>query len=1460
MRDPVLAEAATVAVAKAILDSASTATARALSGAVVDRVFGDPQERAVAHAVRYALDRLERAHGEVGAKLFDQHFLTHSGAPVLARYLSPGERPRPEELAEEWSAQISHGSRHHDWDEIAAPACDFLVWFEHGLRGQDALRPLLDSWAADATATATARMAALIGGQPRRVLIDPQSMYRDLGVDRFTGREWLLRELAAFLGSQRSGCFVLEGAAGLGKSTLLAWLARERGYTHHFVRLAVGREDQNAALSNLSVQISDEWGIAGPAALRGPDVQPHEFRQLLEQAALERDRLRPGRRIVLVIDGLNEATAPPAGQNVLGLPHSLPDGVYLIVSQQPVHVPLRIEPRYVCTLDARDERNRDDLRRYVRASIKRSPISDAVEDARASAEEVVNALVSKSAGVWIYIEYLLREIERGGRTLETLGELPHGLWQYYADHCRRLRDRDRDRWEGYDVPLLTTLAVTQEPVTLTVLAALAGVCHDARAEDVIDDWLPFLERGVQEKRYVLYHDSLRTFLAGRAPSGLTGGEAAIAGRLARATCAAQDRIVSRYLSEWGGLATDLGQLRDQKRAAIDDGYGLRHIVAHLEASGRHDDLRGLLRAEWPGSPRPENAWHTAQSQAGDHGRYLRDVDRARRAAQTATDEALKKGEPAVSAGDEFGYALLIGSVNSQRLKLGPALLVALLRHRLWTEARAVAESEQIPDPAVRAKALAALAPQLGGERLDRALADTFIASRTITEDWLRASALTALAPHLRGEQRADALREALEAVLVISNDASRAHALIALAPHVEGEARAWALAEALRAAGDHPLTRAVALAAIAGNAAGDQLGTVLAEALSELFKITDESTRVWALEALAPHLTSSFLDQGFAVTRNVTSESARARVLGALARHLEGERCERVLDEAVTAACAEPDNALRAYALTTLVPQLSGDRRNEALTTAHDAAQSVADPRRRAWAFEELMPHLSQELVRQALDEAGMIHDDLAPILGATLGAATGRGLVDALTVARTMADASARAKALAALAPHLAGDLLEEVLVEAVQAARSARDDAWRVWMLVQLLPYIPVEGRHAVLAEALDVACALKEEAPRAWRLTTLAPHLTGEGLDRAVTVARSIGHEPSRARALAALAPQLAPDRRDEVLIEALDAAAAVGEEVLGICDNTLSSAASSGVIARALAVASGIDDEGERAATLAALAPRLTSQGLDEARDVAREIAAAHLRSRALASLAPYFAVGRSDDALEEALVSARAVADCALRVDALVALAPHLRGERLDDALDEAVDAALERPDGFHRAHAVGTLAPYLAGERLSQVLAEALDAVNGVEDGMHRVVLLLQLAPHLSRESLGHAASDAFTAALQTTDEMQRAMALAVLASHLTDAELERAFQESLRMYAPHARILVAGAILAHGGFADTTRLHVWRSILAVASSLGRDAIADAASKLEPDLARLGGSSAIDRALGWLSSVQRWWP
>src|SRR4030095_2344255 len=245
------------------------------------------------------------------------------------------------------------------------------------------------------------------------------------------------------------------------------------------------------------------------------------------------------------------------------------------------------------TLEAADANNLADMRAYVERTAGLEKISQALRKSEFSRDRFVEKLLDKSLGVWIYLHYVVGEIESGERSPLELETLPQGVWQYYARYWQRWRREHADEWDAIQLPLLTSLAGAQEDCSLKFLCSVSGVTAEPAARRLLEQaWIAFVtvSEGPQP-RYRLHHASLREFLDGRADaSEMTSGERRFATEIAEATRSAHSRFADRYINAWGGLAAGLPNLREAAAVQLDERYGLRHLVTHLEGAGRERDV------------------------------------------------------------------------------------------------------------------------------------------------------------------------------------------------------------------------------------------------------------------------------------------------------------------------------------------------------------------------------------------------------------------------------------------------------------------------------------------------------------------------------------------------------------------------------------------------------------------------------------------------------------------------------------------------------------------------------------------------------------------------------------------------------------------------------------------------------------------------------------------------------
>lgn len=823
-------------------------------------------------------------------------------------------------------------------------------------------------------------------------LVDPTTMYEATDLTRFAGREWLTAAFDRFLRTQRHGFFLLESEAGLGKTTFAAWLSRERGYVSHLGQ-PEGTRSAATVRKNLAVQLIRGWGLdelAPDGVLPPTSVRPDWFAQVLSAAAHQRDRSEPETPIVLVIDGVDGIRNLDVTDGV-GLPRRLPDGVYALAT---CRLGSRLyeywQPFQSVVIRADSDENLRDMHEYLLRATREKRIQDAL--AGVDGEQMIRTLMARCAGVWIYLRFVLDEIRAGLRSPDDLESLPSDLWAFYAQNIAKLRHDER-AWDGCYLPVLATLAAAREPLPLDLIRELCG--DRARRSQVArflgETFRPFCQAsGVgTAPRYQLYHASLREFLLGRQPNRDVPRAGVLPLELRDAAHRAHQRIINRYLSAWGGLAQGLPALAARPEPGlIDDGYGLRHVVSHLDAANRYDDLHRLLgcvRATTSADGRQvrQHLWFLIRDHVGDHDGYLNDIEHARmiaaHTARTGLDE-----QPQL-LGHAIRYSLILASFNSIAESISAQFAAVLVQAGLWSPKQAVAYARRVPRLADRARAYLRLAPHLDERQGAGVLHAAFEAATAIPAGAEQVEVISALAPQL---STATVMDEAIPFICRHSRGAHRIvmlDAMLAALPHAHRSTLARTLLH------HHALTS------------------------------TDAAERTEVLIGIAPYLSAPEAEVAGYVVQSA-DRAARIAMAVALSMHLpdHGERTAVGRDAVVSArSVLDPDRA------SEMLLRISGRMPPETLSAVAGGTIRLAGTP--AWA-------LIAQRTGASLTSAGVVEllntmfvEQGTPQWISTLEALAPR--IDAQTLPRVLALASqfsqpAQAQTLMRLAPHLPAPL----------------------------------------------------------------------------------------------------------------------------------------------------------------------------------------------------------------------------------------------------------------------------------------------------------------------------------------------------------------------------------------------------------------------------------------------------
>ncbi len=338
----------------------------------------------------------------------------------------------------------------------------------------------------------------------------------------FVGRNWIFEQITRFLTNHQRGYFFIVGDPGIGKSALAGQLVKTHGFIHHFNIRAEGINKPAIFLRNICSQLIDTFGLNYTELPAQAFDDAGFLNRLLNEVS---SGLAPHESCVIVVDALDEVEQglAIAGINPLYLPTLLPEGIYFVVT---VRDDQRYMPRVACeseTLYIQTEasENRRDVADYIRSWIVDDDIQHYIARQGIDSQMFVKDMVNKSEGNFMYLRYVLPEIQQGAYQDQDFDAIPTGLVNYYEDHWRRMRGQNEDAWFRYKLPVLVALSVMYEPASLALIAEYSGVKETSRVLNVVQAWSQFLHEekaeigGHIQKRYRLYHASFFEFIASK---------------------------------------------------------------------------------------------------------------------------------------------------------------------------------------------------------------------------------------------------------------------------------------------------------------------------------------------------------------------------------------------------------------------------------------------------------------------------------------------------------------------------------------------------------------------------------------------------------------------------------------------------------------------------------------------------------------------------------------------------------------------------------------------------------------------------------------------------------------------------------------------------------------------------------------------------------------------------------
>jgi len=308
----------------------------------------------------------------------------------------------------------------------------------------------------------------------------------------FYGRQWLFEAVEKWRIASRGGpsstvghcgsqsrLFWIMGAPGVGKSAFAAQLTHTRGDTVIAAQFCEwDKPDHRNAprvVRSLAFQLATRLPDYRKLVLTLPEIAELDRKDAAELfdyllANPLRSVIHGGReRYLIVIDALDEAGE--AGHNPLvemlaRNAQRLPDWLGLVVTSRPefdVTTPLQALSPF--PLDTQSESNRADIRDYLRRELA------AQLQNRPDADRLVEQILEKSEGVFLYVERFCDDVQHDHLSLDRPEQFPQGLGGIFYQYFQR-QFPDLEKFRKDVRPALRAILAAREPLPVEILQRL----------------------------------------------------------------------------------------------------------------------------------------------------------------------------------------------------------------------------------------------------------------------------------------------------------------------------------------------------------------------------------------------------------------------------------------------------------------------------------------------------------------------------------------------------------------------------------------------------------------------------------------------------------------------------------------------------------------------------------------------------------------------------------------------------------------------------------------------------------------------------------------------------------------------------------------------------------------------------------------------------------------------------
>ncbi len=333
----------------------------------------------------------------------------------------------------------------------------------------------------------------------KAMLADHSGFLRDR-LGSFVGRQVELDQIRQQIGErfETGGYVTITGQAGQGKSSIIAKLVEEYAVdsiAFHFIPFNPGPDHQVGLLRNimarliLKYDLSDLY-VASESRIALGEYFPKVLADLVEK----------GGREVIFIDGLDQLKEDVDGERDLSfLPNDLPSGIVLVLGTRPDDAlrPLKLlKPHYEYRLPNLSRQDFDLILEHRGTRLEKN-----------LADEYYQAMQENA----LYLDLVAKELAEDETAIpaamvKRIADNPNNL---FSLSMARLKRR-HSQWREVIKPVLGSLLVAREPLSLRHLREIIGVDDDSLREGI--ERLGGLLAQDGQHRYYLFHLKLQDYL------------------------------------------------------------------------------------------------------------------------------------------------------------------------------------------------------------------------------------------------------------------------------------------------------------------------------------------------------------------------------------------------------------------------------------------------------------------------------------------------------------------------------------------------------------------------------------------------------------------------------------------------------------------------------------------------------------------------------------------------------------------------------------------------------------------------------------------------------------------------------------------------------------------------------------------------------------------------------------